>query len=146
MADKGHWYCPGLNLDPERAVGFIYLIIEKDTNRKYIGKKNFRGTGKKNKGVQSNWRTYCSSSEYLKKLIKERGEENFLFFILDQYYTVGGLSFAETWTQVICECPSKNEEFMNRFIDKVTWKVTEPVTERHRSKLRSLLKKYRKAG
>ena len=140
--DYGHWKATGINLNPEKAIGFVYLIVEKDTKRKYIGLKHFRGAGKKNKGQQSNWKTYCSSSKYLQELIKERGKEQFDFFILDQYYTKGGLSFAEIWTQVVCECLSKNDEFMNRFIDKVSWKVTEPVTELHKKKLKSLLKKY----
>jgi hypothetical protein len=127
MADTGHWNCAGLKIDPDGAVGFVYMIIYTETNQKYIGKKNFKGRGKLNKGKGSNWKTYTSSSSYLNDLIKEKGKDKFKFVILEQYYSVGGLSFAETWSQVVCETPSKNEEFMNRFIDKVTWKVTELV-------------------
>jgi hypothetical protein len=145
VSKTGHWDHTGLELDPERAVGFVYLIVYKETNQKYIGKKNYRGRGKLNKGQESNWKSYTSSSAYLTQLIKEKGKENFVFVILEQYYTTGGLSFAETWSQVICETPSKNEEFMNRFIDKVTWKVTEPVTERHKKRLKHYLRKYKHA-
>ena len=143
MSPNGHWNSSGLKLDPEKAVGFVYIIVEKSTNRKYIGKKNFRGKGTINKGQQSNWKTYTSSSKYLQSLIQEKGTDEFLFFILDQYHTIGGLSFAETWTQVICETPAKNDEFMNRYIDKVSWKVTEPITPRHRRKLKAVLKNYK---
>lgn len=118
------------------------MIVEKSTNRKYIGKKNFVGHGKLNKGQQSDWKTYCSSSKYLLELIKEKGEDEFVFIILEQYFTSGGLSFAETWSQVWCETPSHNDEFLNRFIDKVTWKVTEPVTDHHKARLKYYLKKY----
>ncbi len=142
MADTGHWYSAGLELEPEVAVGFVYLIVDTETKQKYIGKKNFSGRGKLNKGKESNWKTYSSSSTYLQKLIKEKGEDKFAFIILEQYYTVGGLSFAETWSQVVSETPSKNEEYMNRFIDKVTWKVTEPVTERHKKRLKYYTRKY----
>lgn len=117
--------------------------MDLETNCKYIGKKNFRGRGKKNKGVVSNWKSYTSSSKYLKELIKKKGKDKFKFIIIEQYYTLGGLSFAETWSQVVCETPSNNGEFMNRFIDKVTWKVTEPVSTRHRRRLKLYLRKYK---
>jgi len=143
LSKIGHWDHTGLTLDPERAVGFVYLIVYKETNQKYIGKKNYKGRGKLNKGQESNWKSYTSSSSYLNDLIKEKGKENFVFIILEQYYSVGGLSFAETWSQVVAETPSKNDEFINRFIDKVTWKVTEPVTEQHKRRLKHYLRKYK---
>jgi len=143
LSKTGHWDHTGLTLDPERAVGFVYLIVYKETNQKYIGKKNYKGRGKLNKGQESNWKSYTSSSSYLNDLIKEKGKENFVFIILEQYYSVGGLSFAETWSQVVAETPSKNDEFINRFIDKVTWKVTEPVTEQHKRRLKHYLRKYK---
>ncbi len=143
MSKTGHWDHTGLELDPDSAVGFVYLIVYKETNQKYIGKKNFKGRGKLNKGKESNWKVYTSSSKYLVDLIKEKGKDQFEFIILDQYKTTGGLSFAETWSQVVSETPSNNDEFMNRFIDKVTWKVTEPVTDRHKRRLKQCMRKYK---
>lgn len=119
------------------------MIVYTETNQKYIGKKNYKGRGKLNKGQASNWKTYTSSSSYLNDLIKEKGKDKFEFIILEEYHTVGGLSFAETWSQVVSETPSNNDEFMNRFIDKVTWKVTEPVTARHKRRLKHYMKKYK---
>lgn len=143
MSSKtGHWDHTGIELTPESMVGFVYLIVYTETNQKYIGKKNFKGRGKLNKGVESNWKTYTSSSKYLQELIKEKGIDKFKFIILEQYRTVGGLSFAETWSQVVQEIPSNNDEYINRFIDKVTWKVTEPVTERHKKRLKHYVRKY----
>ena len=123
------------------------MIIEKSSGRKYIGKKNFRGRGKLNKGQQSNWKSYTSSSKFLNESIKENGKDGFEFIILEQYYTHGGLSFAEVWSQVTMETPSNNEEFINRFIDKITWKVTEPVTTRHKERMKFFVKNrpFRKA-
>ena len=138
----GHWSAQGLVLDPEHAEGFVYLIIERSTGRIYIGKKNYRSRGKKTKGVQSNWKSYTSSSTFLNQLIKERGLDEFDFILLEQYYTRGGLSFAETWSQVHSETPSNNQRFLNRFIDKVTFKVTEPVTARHKKRLAYYLRKH----
>jgi hypothetical protein len=122
-------------LDPENAAGFIYLIVEKSTGRKYVGKKNFRGRGRLNKGQPSNWKRYTSSSKFSNQQIREQGKQAFEFIIIEQYYTQGGLSFAEVWTQVYLETPSNNEEFINRFIDRVTWKVTEPVTDQHKRRI-----------
>ena len=91
MDNTGHWEYKGLELEPSKAVGFVYLIIDLEDNRKYIGKKNFSGRGKLNKGKPSNWKTYTSSSKFLQELIKTKGEEKFKFVILEQYFTVGGL-------------------------------------------------------
>ena len=134
----GHWYFSG-ELDPEKAFGFVYIIRNKSTNQKYIGKKFFRGTGKKNAGKQSNWKVYQSSSGTLKQDIKEFGKENFEFIILEQYYTRGGLSWAEIWSQVFVEIPSNNDQWYNRFIDKVTWKSTESITDRHKRTLKRFI-------
>jgi hypothetical protein len=66
---------------PEGAEGFVYLITFKNGD-KYIGKKNFFSTrrvkvkGRKNRKVitkESNWKTYNSSSEVVKKRI-DNGE------------------------------------------------------------------------
>ena len=141
MQNKGHWRYAPRDLDPDNAVGFVYMIVDKANNSKYIGKKQYRGRGRLNRGVPSNWKVYTSSSKELNERIRQRGKGQFTFIILEQYYTLGGLSFAETWTQVVCETPSRNEEFMNRFIDKVTWKVTEPITKRHKERLKSWLKR-----
>lgn len=143
MSDTGHWIAQGLQLEPDRAIGFVYLIVDLETKQKYIGKKNFAGRGKKNKGDPSNWKAYYSSSKTLQAMIEEKGKDAFAFIIIEQYFTLGGLSFSETWSQVICEIPSNNDEFLNRFIDKTTWKVTEPVTELHKKRLKYYLRKYR---
>ena len=79
-------------------VGFVYLITNKVSNRRYIGKKlsHFSKTSiktvtlksgiKKKKKiktqVESDWRTYWSSSTELQNDVKELGEENFTREIL----------------------------------------------------------------
>lgn len=85
---------------PEDCVGFVYLITNLTTNRKYIGKKLAKfsrtkyktvtlknGTKKKKKirdKIDSDWQEYYGSSNELNKDVELLGKENFrreiLFF------------------------------------------------------------------
>ena len=85
---------------PEECIGFVYLITNVISGRKYIGKKLAKfakttvktvklkdGTKKKKKirsKIDSNWRDYYGSSVELTKDIDTLGKENFTREIL--YY------------------------------------------------------------
>lgn len=137
--DNGHWEFPQ-QLDFEHAFGFVYIIVDDMEPAFYIGKKNFRGNGKANKGKQSNWRTYTSSSTIMNELLKQHERSSFRFIVLEQYYNRGSLPYAETWSQCVAEVPTNNHVTYNRFIDSVSWKVTEPITDRHKKRLLKILK------
>jgi hypothetical protein len=139
--ENGHWSFPE-QVPYTSASGFVYIIRNKLTGMMYIGKKNFRGTGKLNKGKQSNWRSYTGSSKQVNEDIEKLGKENFEFYILECYYNKGSVSYAECWSQHYAEIPTNNHIFYNRFIDKVSWKVSEPITERHKRRLKKLIKSY----
>lgn len=69
---------------PTNAVGFIYMITQVSTNKKYIGKKLLtKAATKQVKGVkkkirkESDWKTYYSSSPTLLKMIEEFGVSDF---------------------------------------------------------------------
>lgn len=69
---------------PAKSVGFIYLITENDTGRRYIGRKLLTKAHTRQKNnkkiksrIESDWRDYWSSSPYLQELIEERGTEHF---------------------------------------------------------------------
>lgn len=83
---------------PEDCVGFVYLIVNKTNDRKYVGKKLAKfsktayktvvlknGTKKKKKiksKIDSDWITYYGSSVELSKDIALLGEDNFTREIL----------------------------------------------------------------
>ena len=83
---------------PEDCIGFVYLITNNVSNRKYIGKKLAKfskttyktvklknGTKKKKKirsKVNSDWREYYGSNDELNKDVAELGAENFTREIL----------------------------------------------------------------
>lgn len=96
------WHFQGTLVEslPEDCVGFVYLITNKTSGRKYIGKKLSKfsktstktiklknGTKKKKKvrtKVDSDWQTYYGSSPELSKDVETLGTENFTREIL--YY------------------------------------------------------------
>jgi len=67
----------GIEKIKEKDFGFIYMITEISSGKKYIGKKNLEQVrtkligGKKRKvRSESDWRKYFSSNDYLKKKSK----------------------------------------------------------------------------
>lgn len=134
--DNGHWHFEeqmgGKN------VGFIYVIRDRELKRFYLGKKQFYGAGKLNKGVESNWRKYVSSSNLLKEMFKERPLSEFDFVCLEQYKTKGTLSYSETWSLCSVEAPT-SPMWYNHLVEKVSWNVKEPISDRHKDRLNRLL-------
>ena len=105
MIDLGHWQLkPQLEWD-NNAFGFIYLITNLTNNKKYIGCKMLQKVikrkplkGKKNKRhetIESDWKTYTSSSNELNKDIESLGKENFKFEIIDFAYSKSHLKYLE---------------------------------------------------
>ncbi len=105
---NGHWQYP-VDIDINIWFGFIYRIVEINTGREYIGKKQFWShTNKKIKDrknrkkitKESDWKTYTSSSKHLNLAIKENGIENYSFFIESLHKTRGSLFYAEVEKQI----------------------------------------------
>jgi len=90
MSDFGHWN--STEAVPEDALGFIYQITNLVSGRRYIGKKQMKSVkklpplkGKKNKRhktVDTDWRTYTSSSNELNADIVSIGKDKFQFDII----------------------------------------------------------------
>ena len=94
---------------PSDVEGFVYLITNLKSNKKYIGKKlaRFKKTrpplkGKKNKRrstVESDWREYYGSSDHLQADVAELGSTNFTREILYLCSSRGLMSYLEAKEQ-----------------------------------------------
>ena len=106
----------------ENNFGFVYEITNLTNNRKYVGKKFFTKSGRKQtngkiKKVRksSDWQTYWSSSEELKADVKLLGEENFTRTILYLCKTKSECSYRETKEIFIRDALLK-EEYYNAWV------------------------------
>jgi len=94
---------------PDEYEGFVYVITNTTNNMKYIGKKlaKFKTTkpplkGKKNKRhekIETDWKTYTSSSNELNKDLEQLGKDNFKFEILRWCDSKWELSYYEARLQ-----------------------------------------------
>ena len=101
-----HWLYKGKSLTdtPENYFGFVYLITNLKSGKKYIGRKYFGTTrrvkvaGKKRRKVvrkDSNWKEYTGSSKILNADIEKLGKKNFKFEILILGETKGQVNYLE---------------------------------------------------
>lgn len=111
---------------PEEYIGFVYLITNNLSGRKYIGKKLAKfakttyktvtlknGTKKKKKirgKVESDWKDYYGSSDALTADVKKLGKENFTREILFFCKTKAECSYVEA-----------REQFKNKVLESEDW-------------------------
>ena len=122
------WLFEGKTVEvlPEDCVGFVYLITNNTTGRKYIGKKlakfskttykvvKLKNGNKKRKKIrgkiESDWQTYYGSNEQLNKDVAQLGNQNFTREII--YYC---RSKAE------CSYIEAREQFSRRVLESDDW-------------------------
>lgn len=95
---------------PDGVIGFVYLITNLTNDKKYIGKKltQFKKTRPPLKGktrkrrttVESDWRDYWGSSDYLNEDVKNLGTDKFTREILYFCTSKAELSYMELVEQV----------------------------------------------
>lgn len=88
-----HWV--GLEPDPDKYYGFLYIITNNVTGKKYIGRKFYHMYKKRKKFKESNWRSYTGSCKPLNEDIKKLGKSNFTFEIFKQYIARGNVVYYE---------------------------------------------------
>jgi len=113
------------NETPEECQGFVYMITELDTGKKYVGKKFFwkpkilpvTKTRKRRvkTRVESDWRTYFGSSKEVQTLVESKGNSNFKREILRLCKTKGECSYYEAKEQFERNV-LLSDEYYNEFI------------------------------
>lgn len=87
------------------SVGFVYMICNNITGKKYIGRKYFysirkpNNKAKRRKTVSADWENYYGSSEELLKEIELHGKKNFSRIILSLHKTRGDTNMNEVREQ-----------------------------------------------
>ena len=120
---------------PEDCVGFVYLIVNTVTNRKYIGKKLAKfsrtstktvtlknGTKKKKKvrsKVDSDWMDYYGSSIELNKDVESLGKENFTREILFFCKSKAECSYIEAREQFARRVLESTEYYNNNIMCRI---------------------------
>tara|TARA_A100001234_G_scaffold104596_1_gene91997 strand:+ start:476 stop:931 length:456 start_codon:yes stop_codon:yes gene_type:complete len=98
------WYYKGTTFTSDDIgdfFGYVYLITNKTTGKKYIGRKYFvqkrkpKG-GKRRVTSESDWKKYYGSSPELKADISRYGKNNFSREILSLHTTLGKVNYEET--------------------------------------------------
>ena len=104
-------------------MGFVYCITNRVTGKRYVGKKQFFSSkskqvkGKKKKfKAESDWKTYCGSSEAVQAEIAQHGEESFDREILYLCKTKSEESYWETYEIFNRHVLLKPEEYYNEWV------------------------------
>lgn len=99
------------------SVGFVYIITNRISGRRYVGKKLFyfsktkRVKGKvKRVKAESDWRDYWSSSDELKADVAKLGKENFSREIIHLCKNKGMINYLEA-----------REQFDRRVLESDEW-------------------------
>lgn len=110
---------------PEQYQGFVYIITELDTGKKYIGKKFFwkpktlpiTKTRKRRvkTRVESDWRDYYGSSAAVQLLIEEKGVDNYRRDVVYLCKTKGECSYYEAKLQFEHDVLLR-DDYYNEFI------------------------------
>ena len=89
--------------------GFVYVITDLTNNKKYVGKKGFwskktlpplKGKTRKRRSiVESDWKIYYGSSDQVKQILQENGEQSFHREILHLCKSKGEMSYLEAKEQ-----------------------------------------------
>jgi hypothetical protein len=106
---EGSEWQPPEEFSPDDAYGMVYMITNRATSRKYVGKKFFwsqktlpitkKRKRRKKTLVESDWRTYWGSNKHLVADLETQGPDTFYREILHLCKAKGELSYMEAKEQ-----------------------------------------------
>jgi len=121
------WYYEGRPFEPPKDFssddyyGFVYVITNRGTNRKYIGKKFFWSkktlpitkTRKRRKRllVESDWRDYFGSNRHLNEEVEKVGKDSYYREILHLCKSKGECAYLEAKEQFDREVLGSDEYY-----------------------------------
>ena len=121
-------------------IGFVYIITEKSTGKKYVGKKLFvskrrlpplKGMKRKRTVVkESDWMDYYGSSETVKALLEQHGADSFHREILHLCKTRGEMSYKEAKEQFDRDVLLR-DDYYNGII---AWKINQSAVKHMKEK------------
>jgi len=124
---NGQWEVNFHN-NPYEAEGFIYMIIEISTSKRYIGKKSYWNYSKGKRVRQSNWKTYASSSSDIADKVANN-KDDYKFVMLHEAPDKSALNYLEIWYQidygVLTQLDNLGEKiYYNKTIGSEKWMLT----------------------
>ena len=121
--------------------GFVYLITNTQTEKAYVGCKQYY-IGKTKKKMK--WETYTGSSKYLNADIEKDGKEKFKFEVIAEYKNKRSLRYYEAYYQMKWDVltatmkDSDDPAFYNSYVGGKFYRPIEsykPFTEDHKRKI-----------
>jgi hypothetical protein len=117
------WYYGGVPFEEDGThFGYVYLIENLITGKKYIGRKYFTAAGyrqikgkRKKIRKESDWKSYFGSNETLKAEVAELGEHNFRRTILHLCKSKSECSYLETF-EIFSRHALLNELYYNDWV------------------------------
>lgn len=144
-----HWL--GVKPEPDKYLGFIYLIKDETSEKLYVGKKQYwlvkrikgcshsasdkRSDGWKDKcWAPSDWRFYCGSSPTFNKWMKKHQDHTYTFHIIQQCYSKSELHYKEIEELVLRGAMWKRGAdgehlYFNRSIPAIKFRVADRTEE-----------------
>ncbi|MDR3503033.1 MAG: hypothetical protein P4L79_10685 [Legionella sp.] len=115
-------YTNGIEIEepPDGIVGFIYIITNIASGKRYIGKKNFYTVKthivkkkKKREKIESDWKEYWSSSDQVKLDVELLGKDNFTREIIHFCSSKAEMTYSETKAIFVNDALIRPNDFYN---------------------------------